>query len=274
MAPSNGSSAAASKAVEANSPTSNRTGSQKEGSDSNQRQTPIGSRKSADRRSGSKSSQRTTGSLPPMLKPSADVEQILSELGTQWDSKRPKPLGFSNRGTNLCYRNSVVSMLLNLPSFSGWLKIFAGKQRVMAELGQSNSSNAPVLKALTELHDMYTSSSATEDQPDKLEGKMREFFKKFQGANKRFQAKDDAHTGVYRQQDADEFLQVLLTTMSCEAKRWVIQSEKAASTYADSVIQGKYANEYGVRGTDNVQLAGTIVLYKGLPARGKAAWKP
>jgi Ubiquitin carboxyl-terminal hydrolase len=119
-----------------------------------------------------------------------------------------RPMGFTNGPapkypSNMCYRNSATSMLLNLPYFSSFL---TGGWADLAESAE--------MTALQRLAVEYweAGSSAADDRPkqERLDRIMNRFFGRFQNANPNFTDVVGRIRNNYRQEDSAEFLNLLL----------------------------------------------------------------
>ena len=173
----------------------------------------------------------TTGSLPPDRVLDSASEEIMEGIGSGFGDTGVLPMGFNNGNDpeypmNVCYRNSVKSMLLNIPTFSNWLTSYLNRQEVRQYSFESSPDNtpAPIVMSLAELNQLYwtpeeklTAGSASKQ--DLLDQAMDVFFQAFVNARPGF----DTNQGNnhWRQEDADDFLVEFLASMDTELDPYV-----------------------------------------------------
>lgn len=172
----------------------------------------------------------TTGPLPSPRSVDAAAKSIIEGIDSGFGDTEVRPVGFSNGrspkyAVNVCYRNSVISMLLNIPTFSNWLNSYVTRQEVLQADPDFSWGNAtaPILNLLAQLNRLYwapaTSRKASLDKQARLDEAMASFFQSFVDVEKRFNTNNGANR--WEQEDAEDFLVTLLDCIAQELNKYV-----------------------------------------------------
>lgn len=166
----------------------------------------------------------TTGSSPPLSSPCPTAKEMVEVIKSQSFEPNVAPMGFTNSEapkypTNVCYRNAVITMLLNIPTFSKLLTVYGSRQevKIAAEGATTLEQSAPMFQSLVALNKRYWAGSSRNKQAE-LNKAMDAFFREFleidtwstnQGRNQ------------WNQEDAEDFLSTLLARVEEELKVYV-----------------------------------------------------
>ena len=152
---------------------------------------------------------------PDVPSPRPPLPRAISQLARSGlpGSNAALPIGFPAE-YNMCYRNAVLSLLMNITPFVGYLNHFPGQTRNTAQ---------NVLVELGEMATAYWSSGSDEQRRDRLEGIIGKLW-----AHLLYFNNDDMDTvgwGPFldsdqneTQQDAGDFLENLLTNGDAECR--------------------------------------------------------
>jgi Ubiquitin carboxyl-terminal hydrolase len=173
----------------------------------------------------------TTGSLPSTFSIDSLTGDIVKGVESGFRHTEVLPMGFTNSSapkypTNVCYRNSVISMLLNIPMLSNWLETYLFKQDILEIAGEAppNDPSAPILQSLARLSRLYwrpkkeLAGKGTNKQ-EQLNEAMDVFFKRFVNTWQDFNT--EGPNNHWSQEDADDFLGKLVGSMEEELSLYV-----------------------------------------------------
>ena len=163
----------------------------------------------------------TTPSPPPLTTLTAldEAETIMEGIESESFERNAKPMGFRNDDvprypTNVCYRNSVISMLLNIPTFSKLLTAYQTRQEEwQADPNRRPRNPAPMFASLVELNRLYWEDSRRRKQI-RLDEAMDAFFQEFTRVRPKFTRNEG--NNYWRQEDAEEFLGQLFIGIEAE----------------------------------------------------------
>jgi Ubiquitin carboxyl-terminal hydrolase len=173
----------------------------------------------------------TTGSLPSTFSIDSITGDIVKGVESGFRHTEVLPMGFTNSSApkypaNVCYRNSVISMLLNIPMLSNWLETYLFKQDILEIAGEAppNDPSAPILQSLARLSRLYwrpkkeLAGKGTYKQ-EQLNEAMDVFFKRFVNTWQDFNT--EGPNNHWSHEDADDFLGKLVDSMEEELSLYV-----------------------------------------------------
>lgn len=173
--------------------------------------------------SGDDVSSTTDILLPPTLATLTatqdEAEVIMEGIKSDSSKRNFKPMGFTNGDaprypTNVCYRNAVISMLLNIPAFSNLLTTYQTRQeKWQADPRHKPRYQAPMFASLVNLNRVYREDFRRGKQ-NRLTDAMNVFFQEFNRVRPSFT--EDMGDNYWRQEDAEEFLSGLLDDIEAE----------------------------------------------------------
>jgi hypothetical protein len=159
-----------------------------------------------------------SGLAPELLEQDPMVTAIMMTTGRTYVNPDVRPMGFRNGKaprypSSICYRNSAVTMLLNLPYFTNWL---SGGYPSDRSVDVSN----PIMDTVQRLAAEYWSEAGPADDSvglteaagakrRRLDISMDKFWRQFIAARPNFTQKPKKKN-FYRQEDAALFLMELL----------------------------------------------------------------
>jgi Ubiquitin carboxyl-terminal hydrolase len=166
----------------------------------------------------------TTGPSPSLKTPRLIVQTIVDNIESKEFEPDVTPMGFTNNEapkypTNICYRNAVISMLLNIPTFSKLLTVYRDRQDVIEQDPEAiPTAPAPMVQSLVLLNQRYW-TGVTSGKQDELNKAMNIFWKEFTEIEPPFSENEGKNQ--WRQEDAEEFLSNLLSRMEEQLDKYV-----------------------------------------------------